>query len=921
MSDSFNWNYPGLSWSHFHSVANLLSVRDGGQAEPSSLSDTLLEEDWNPDGDEDGDASSMNTRLAHQISYSGHERLKRKFLDCLAEFAANKKGGEAVACSVMKEAEDNVVIWIARNAGFSGVDEAAFDTFGRLLGSLSCNNADRFETLLWEEMVLYHQYRIEHDYIPSLRASFKAYDPVCANNTSETSLAPDAVLSILRPLLFDDSTNGTSTLERHERLVTVLYDLRRTKSIEEVLHSSQRATSELKGLWLDICMVARLRVAFQAFKDVALTLPSFERVTIILVPRPPAPANPSQRPLTLKQTFGILQLELGPATTKAVLGQKCSVPKAEREFAKRQKQKPSIHAEVQMLMFLNTDESATSGLFPYFGCSKLSCFMCNRFIQSYGRFATRGCHGRLFKPWTVPAVDRLLPGQADRIARALISVQKKVEKKLKTSVEGHIRHERTSVIGGSSVLGGQQEESSQRQRTEDSSSPTRHAYVDLERDEIEADCDICMQPTTRRCNICNKGFFCSDPCQKKRSGSHLFTCSKRPLTSADYLWKSLAQDLMPSEEDVLEDFGFNNALSYTDKTCLLGVYRGLFLSEQFSVEEIHEWRVAGILADKIKEFFYRIPERSRGGYFPWLLKNLYVLEQPKTKDEAVKELVASLNDKARAYLDIEDRDKTARDLKPKAKGDSYILLAELLHQFSPNPVEENWYSFGFVTCRGHREETKLVDLYLLLLTEGDGNSFYESHNSRRGDVHPATFTQFWKAYEAKTLIQLMDSKGLNELRSELPFLEGFLSVPPSGLRPSVWDLKQFLEINDPGKYPPIRAVNVDYGFMNCRTFKDTCILMEIYGKILETANPLELHEACVTGKLFQFASGYLRMDEQWRSLMRNFYPLEKVAGPGLESKLGSELEPEPRSESEEDSETLLSLWPKLWGLVGGSVSY
>ena len=114
-------------------------------------------------------------------------------------------------------------------------------------------------------------------------------------------------------------------------------------------------------------------------------------------------------------------------------------------------------------MSLNTNRSSTSGLFPYFGCSKLSCFMCNRFIQSYGRFTTRGCHGRLFKPWTVPSVDRLLPGQADRTAKALILVQKEVKKKLKASVEGHTWHERTSVIGGSSVLGGRQEERSQRQ--------------------------------------------------------------------------------------------------------------------------------------------------------------------------------------------------------------------------------------------------------------------------------------------------------------------------------------------------------------------------------------------------------------------------------------------------------------------------
>ena len=314
-------------------------------------------------------------------------------------------------------------------------------------------------------MLLYHQNRIEKSYIPNLRASFKAYDAVPRRNdttTPENSSVFDTTLSILRTLLFELDINDKSTLEKHKRLVDASYNLRRTRNIEEVLYSSPSATSKSKSLWLDICLLARLQVALQKFKEIALTLPSFEQVTIILVPCHLAPANPSQRPLNLKQTFGILQLDLGPATTKAVLGQNRTVAKIEREFAERQKQKPNVHAEVQMLMSLNTNESSTSGLFPYFGCSKLSCFMCNRFIQSYGRFTTRGCHGRLFKPWTVPSVDQLLPGHADRTVKALILVQKEVEKKLTASVEGHIRHERTSVIGESSVLGGRQEERSQR---------------------------------------------------------------------------------------------------------------------------------------------------------------------------------------------------------------------------------------------------------------------------------------------------------------------------------------------------------------------------------------------------------------------------------------------------------------------------
>ena len=140
MSESFDWNYPGLDWSHFHSLANLLSLRNGGQAEPSSLSDIELEEDSDLEDSDDGNAPSINTRFAHQISNSGHGRLKRRFLDSLAEFAANRKGGTAVACSAMKEAEDNVILWISRNEGFSDLDKLAFDRFGKMLSSLSCNS-------------------------------------------------------------------------------------------------------------------------------------------------------------------------------------------------------------------------------------------------------------------------------------------------------------------------------------------------------------------------------------------------------------------------------------------------------------------------------------------------------------------------------------------------------------------------------------------------------------------------------------------------------------------------------------------------------------------------------------------------------------------------------------------------------------
>lgn len=135
MSESFDWNFSGFGRTHFNALANLLSLRNGGQVEPVSLPDDVLEADLN----DDWDAASVDTTKAHQISDSGHNRLKRKFLDCLAEFAANMKNGKTVACTAMKEAEDNVTVWIARNEGFPDQEKPLFSKLSVLLSSMSCS--------------------------------------------------------------------------------------------------------------------------------------------------------------------------------------------------------------------------------------------------------------------------------------------------------------------------------------------------------------------------------------------------------------------------------------------------------------------------------------------------------------------------------------------------------------------------------------------------------------------------------------------------------------------------------------------------------------------------------------------------------------------------------------------------------------
>jgi len=314
-------------------------------------------------------------------------------------------------------------------------------------------------------MVSYHSNRIKKDYILKLEKSFKAYDAEqtrhIANTTADRSVV-NAALSALRDILLNDLPSDISTFDKHTQLIVASYDLRRDAAVEGALNSRASSTLESRKLWSSICLFSRIRVAYRTFIEIAQTLPSFGRIKFVLVPRPAVSLKPPQRPATLKQTLGMLELDLNSNITKELLGNDWNVSKTEERFKSLQKQNLNVHAEVQMLIALAANESVKSDLFPYFGCSKLSCFMCSGFIQAYGRFTTRGCHGRLFKPWTVPNADGLLPGQPDRIAKALVSVQNELKKKLRESIKTHIPHERTSVVGGSSIMSEWPEKTSSR---------------------------------------------------------------------------------------------------------------------------------------------------------------------------------------------------------------------------------------------------------------------------------------------------------------------------------------------------------------------------------------------------------------------------------------------------------------------------
>ena len=96
---------------------------------------------------------------------------------------------------------------------------------------------------------------------------------------------------------------------------------------------------------------------------------------------------------------------------------------------------------------------------------------------------------------------------------------------------------------------------------------------------------------------------------------------------------------------------------------------------------------------------------------------------------------------------------------------------------------------------------------------------------------------------------------------------------------SVWGLKRFTRLSYP---EPMRAVVVDYGFMNCQTPKERIDLRRLYADFFSKGrDEMNLHQACIDGRLFQFLESVLGPLPVSPEVLSNQYPLEKCNHMGM----------------------------------------
>jgi hypothetical protein len=286
----------------------------------------------------------------------------------------------------------------------------------------------------------------------------------------------------------------------------------------------------------------------------------------------------------------------------------------------------------------------------------------------------------------------------------------------------------------------------------------------------------------------------------------------------------------------------------------------------------------GILVEKIVEVFSKIPERSRGGYYPWFLRNRHILEggQEVVRDEDdVDRYIQERYAEARAYLAPADQNKAVEDLTPFAKQYCFLFLSILLDGKYPPPVMAHldlWFDFGFVLCPDVHQERELSNTYQWLLL---GNKPARDYFQNTGMEHLAppdfphcSFDDFWRAWAAGSLMDLFNKYGTSRgadsfgtsLSRRFPALEEFLSYPGKCPRPSVWRLRHFLAIEDANVLtvgPEIGLAAIEYGFyphLDTRTRLD---LREFYTRVFRRGVlPGEIDEAKRRANLDEMADAW-----------------------------------------------------------------
>lgn len=247
-----------------------------------------------------------------------------------------------------------------------------------------------------------------------------------------------------------------------EEAVQGAYDIYYSYS-EQDFESVAGNISNARTLRKSLGFLGRLKTCLNTLIRAAERLSNFQGLRILPVTILPTGraksrmGNPTGK-WSVAKTFSCLGLSLDDRTAGSIFktvktGKNKSWSKRDllQRFDKLQSPASQVHAEIQVLLAVTRHDCTGASIFKYLGCSKRSCFLCSRFIQRYGQFSTRGCHGKLYDLWTVPEVPWLVDGESLSLIKVLEDVESDMKDAILDRKSKRIPLAQESTVGGSSV--------------------------------------------------------------------------------------------------------------------------------------------------------------------------------------------------------------------------------------------------------------------------------------------------------------------------------------------------------------------------------------------------------------------------------------------------------------------------------------
>jgi hypothetical protein len=275
---------------------------------------------------------------------------------------------------------------------------------------------------------------------------------------------------------------------------------------------------------------------------------------------------------------------------------------------------------------------------------------------------------------------------------------------------------------------------------------------------------------------------------------------------------------------------------------LLDVYRVVF-DEGVRSRDLQRWNTSGKLLQEVEQVLRRLEYWKTYRILQWFEEHRYAFD-PNTavadpENELYEQFISGQAKQVELWNRVgdfpsDDWDEIHSHITnhwPEEKANFFQFRSMLLGSGYPPPGIMLWVEFGFCACHDEQEEQFLCSIYKMLMDR-------------------CSYDEFLNAYSDSKIIQLLDAKGLRGRRIIHPYLEDVLSGSRVAFK-SVWCLKDHVQSTTSARSDLTPAVRLDYGFMNCTSDREYQDLKDLYKNIFERryTNPLELHQACVSGSL------------------------------------------------------------------------